>query len=215
MPAPTGDLIEVTLVGTQNEQEITYVSHWERVDASETAADIAQACATSFIVEILPNIAEEYVLTHINYRNLFDASEAGTVDISDQAGGRTAVDPLPPHDTVSVQLLHDEPQIRNGRKSFAGFAEDQQDNGVLTAATVSNMTTDATAWLTTTLKDIATGLVDTAKPVIVKRLSEVIGGVTKYKLPSSAAEALVGYIYDVVVSTYVRTQNSRKIGRGA
>lgn len=215
MPQPTGDIIEVTLIGTQNNQEVTNVLHFERLDAGETAEDIATAAGAKFVTTMLPNMAEEYVFTAINYRNLFNPSEAGTVDVTNQPGGRISVDPLPPHDTVSLSLIHDEPQIRKGRKSIAGMAEDQQDNGVITPAVVTAIQSDSLDWMTEALKDVATGLVDTAQPVIVKRIAEVVEGVTGYRLPGNATEALVGWVYDVVVSAYIRTQNSRKIGRGS
>lgn len=215
MPAPTGDIIEVTLIGVQNEQEISNVLHFDRLDSGTAAADIATQAAAKFITTMLPDIAEEYVLTRADFRNLFNPSEAGSVDIIDQPGGRIGVDPMPPHDTFSVQLLHNEPSIRSGRKSVAGIAEDQQDNGIITPAILAAVQLDAIDWMTETLKDIATGLVDVAQPIVVKRISELIGGVTRYRLPANAVEAIVGAIFDVVTSSLVRTQNSRKIGRGS
>lgn len=214
MPVPTQDVVEITLVGDQSNQLVTNVFHYVKESPSIQASEIAQAVASSFIIECLPDLSTSYTLRQVNYRNLFDDSEQGELDILDQTGA-AAVDALPPHDTLSMQLLHDEPAIRNGRKSFSGITEFIQTNGLIAPASLSALDAGFGTFVTEAIKDVATQTITIARPVIVKRIAEVVGAVTRYRLPNNALEALVGFVYDVVLDAYVRTQNSRKVGRGA
>lgn len=214
MPQATNDIVEVTLIGDMQNQQVTNVTHWHKTDNTHPSEDIAEQCASAFIQGVLPNVASAYTLTEVQYRNLFDPSDSGTIDVLDQVGGQ-AVEALPPHDTCSAQLLHDEPAIRNGRKGFAGVPETSQVNGLVTPAHVTSWDNGVSSFITEALKDVATNTIDIAQPVIVKRISEVVGAVTRYRLPQSVVEAVVGFVYDIVIDTYVRTQNSRKVGRGS
>lgn len=214
MPTPSNDVVEITLVGDMLEQEILTVHHYEKVSPSVTASEMAQSLATSYIANCLPLLSDTYAFREVRFKNLFDPSEQGTIDVIDQFGARIGDEAMPTHDTISFQVLHNEPQIRSGRKAVGGLVESANVGGVLTPTNLTAWQGIGQSWLVEALKDVATGITDIGRPVIVKRIAEVVSGVTRYRLPATAIEALVGYVYDTVLSAYIRTQNSRKVGYG-
>lgn len=213
MAQPNNDVIEIQIIGDVQGQMCRNVLFYEKVQAQFPASEIAQSAATQFITEMLPLLSDRYVLREVQWRNLFNPSDAGSIDLIDQPGGIISA-AMPAHDTYSIRLLHSEPTIRSGRKSISGVTEDANVEGVLSGTALPAVQDASFDWLVPGLKDVATGLVDIALPIVVKRIIDQTGLQTKYRLPNSAVEAVIGYVYQAVLSAYVRTQNSRKIGYG-
>jgi hypothetical protein len=213
MPQPIDDVYEIVISGELAGQEVSNVFHYEKVSASVDPFDIVDSIHTIWVNDVLPSVADSYQLNTISFRNLFDPIDVGEVTYVGDTGGLVA-EALPSHDTFSIQLVHNEPTVRKGRKSIAGVTEASQSNSLLGVPVVSAFTTSMSKLTAETINDPSDPLLAIARAVVVKRIPELVGSVTRYRLPANISEAVVGYIFDVFVDLYVRTQNSRKIGRG-
>lgn len=212
MPQPTADVLEVTINALLEGQKISNVLHFQKEDNLVDMSEVEVALTELVLNFYRPLACADIYFEDVTYRNLFNPSEQGTIVMG--FGGTKAGDAFPAHDTLNVSLSHDEPAIRKGRKAVFGMSDDDAIGSLFTFSTISTATPLVSAMFAEPLRTIDNPAVTLLRPVVVKRVAELINGVTRYRLPTSVAEALVGFVYDVVIDVYVRTQNSRKIGRG-
>jgi len=204
----TVDVIEIKDIQTLAGQELMNVYFYEVLQPGLTLEDYSDA----FLADVMPAIRDaqtnDLVHTQLDVRSIYSPSATYTV-FHTLPGTRFGTDheTLPRHDAFSFTLSGEDNSTRPGGKRLAGVAEDDQADGVIsgTLATILGAIADAfVASLT------AGGLADAMRPTIVKRVIEVVEGVTRYKLPETLVATVLNTIIDAGIGILVSTQNSRK-----
>lgn len=208
MPAYTGTILEVVLVREIQNQDVLNVMHYALSDESvlNDLDSVMLLLANKIVTQLDATCDPSVYFDRLTYRNIYDDSISGEVIIDVNGTGTDGHD-LPVHDTFSLSLIHDEPSIRTGRKSVSGVTETDSLNGKVGAdsyVAISN------ALHTAFGEPLTVSEVDVLRPIVVKRIAEVVDGVTKYRLPNISTEALVGFVYDTILSIYIGTMLSRK-----
>ena len=201
-------LIDVQTWESQTCLNVYFFKQNNVVSISDTATELVDR----FLAELMPSIravqSSEVLHTEIRCTNLYNPSDNHTRAIS-LAGTAAAGNELPTFSAYGFTLVQDNGSIRNGAKRIPGIGEGSQDDGVITDAPTLVLLNTLADKLSLTLTD---GLVATWLPVIIKRIAIAGGG---YRLPTSAAEAVIGAIIDAIVEVVVTSQVSRKVGVGA
>lgn len=199
------DIIQLTILGMLQGQQVLNVFHYRMENVSGGAINIAPMIPLWFInydTGVLAKLSEDLVISNIIGKNLSNPIQIYEANVT--ANGDKLQESLPVHDTVSVKLLRTSGITRNGRKAFSGLVEtDTADGNVtLTPSEISD------------IEDFCSDTVNYAnpgdpmitvdfRPVIVGRTLDV-GGI--YQLDLAKINPIAG----AQVNTRVGTQNTRK-----
>ena len=128
--------------------------------------------------------------------------------------GISSGDMLPSHDAVSFTYRLNTRSLRPGSKRIAGITEAEQSNGVLGGSGVP----EALENLRLALKAVIMGgIVETFKPVVVKRVKYAVPGTDPvryaYRFPETEEEFVFGDVVEVLLNNKVSHQVSRGNGR--
>ena len=203
------DCYELVDVSTWYGQEVLNVYFYQQNNALNpgvTASDVVDGYLATVLPALLPLQVSGVVHTEIRCRNLFNPADNHIRAIS-EAGTNLGTDGTNAFDAISFTLVQDNGAVRNGRKRYAGAAEDFATNGVVDnagAITLLNALGDAL------IEHFFILAADIFRPVVLKRVLD--GG--EYRLPASLGEAVIGMVTDAVWQALVTSQVSRKIGDG-
>jgi len=211
------DVIKLDLVGSYKQAaEQRNVFFYQCTNASFEMVDLVQAFIDTFIDGgFLGLFTQDMTFTRLSAVNLFNPDEVYEVGLAWQGQNSVQPEALPPYCTYSVRLAHDKPsEIRKGAKRFSGVPEGQVSDGVFDDVAYPIGDSIMGAVLSVDLLDPIGGILSLARPVVVKRIAEIIDGVTRYRLPTNFAETVVGIVIDAILAKAVGTQTSRKFGYG-
>lgn len=208
----TGDYYQINSRQTFTTTTLENVYFYESLDAGTSSDELAQL----FIDDVLPSVravqSSEIVHVLVKVENLFNPSDFTQAVINFPGTFGAAVDALPPHDAISFTLRPSTKIVRPGGKRYAGLTEQSQDNGVIADAALVILLEALRFALIEILKDLATGLDDHYRPIIVKRILEGVEPDITYRLPENQGEAQHADVIQSDYSLFVRTQNSRRLG---
>lgn len=180
------------------------------------AAQMLTAFNTTVFTPLRGAQAGDVKYTNIVARNLLDPLDAGILDKSGILGTSTpaATSTLPTQDAIAFKLEGAGNAGRPGQKRLAGISAAMIADGVLTdAAMITQLTATAAAFVAS-LVPTASGI--DYVPVIVKRIADVSADGHFYRrLPQTILECILRQIVACTYSTFISTQNSRKVGRGS
>lgn len=170
----------------------------------------AQALVDEWVEQVLPSILDMQVAgavtTRVSAQNLFEITDSGEQLLS-LAGAVTGGESeyLPSFISAGFTLARENGSTRNGQKRIGGMREADTTNNVWTGGTfIAKLGAAADAIASTLLGTLSA---EWFFPVIVKRILE---GEGEYRLPATAAEAIINAVVDCVFDLDVTTQNSRK-----
>ena len=200
---------QVTHTSTQDGVEVDNVYFYQRGTGLTVGAD---ALAEEWVEQVFPVVnaprTDDITSQSVTVINLMDVTDTFTEVMSTVGAlGNEAV--LPPHDAVNFTLVRENASTRNGSKRMACIREADQEDGVLSGATILGYMADIADQFI--LPILGTLAVEWFFPVIVGRIAEGDG----YRLPATLAEATVNAIVDCVFNPDISTQTSRKFGNGA
>lgn len=213
-----GDIYQITVKARVNNNDAVNV-WYARSTTEETNSEAVALGVVEFglpELTIVQSVDMEYY--EVIARNLFDESDKWTEGISVVGELAEALSTMPLHDAVGVVLNHDNPAIRVGAKRMTGLTEEVVDQyGVLPPAQVANWDSALNAFIDGGVsEEVSEGLFQTiAEYVIVKSVPVIVEGVTGYRLPESAVEAVYGIITSALIKPNITTQVSRKQGVGS
>lgn len=211
------DVIQIDLVGSyKGAVQQRNVFFYQVTDASFELVDLVQAFIDTFSGgSFLALFTADMTFSLLSAVNIFNRDEVYEVGLAWVGQNSTQPEALPPFATYSVRLSHDKPsQIRKGAKRFSGVSEGQVSDGLFDDAAYTANDTILGATLATDLIDPIGGIISLARPVVVKRIAEIVDGITQYRLPANFAEAVIGIVIDAILARAIGTQNSRKFGYG-
>jgi hypothetical protein len=218
-----GDIYQVTLTQMCLGQQCDAVFHYEQKDIIVTLPTLineSEALANWFISDVLPKInnvqAAGVTNVSVGVKNLFDAADADTKVVTGGGDGDTGdVDQMPPFNAYDYALTGAGNAVHNARKRLVGLVEGNQTAAVLINKDSSFSRQDELSTALEAKFMSALGLSVLMEPVVVKRVKEVVGGKTKYRLPTVIGEKVVKIITIVVWKSIVGHQVTRSFGRGA
>lgn len=216
MAIAIGDIIEITATYSNGVAgTASTVHHYEAQVDSFLIDAFIDAWVAQVWLGIKNSISAQWTLTEVTARNLFDPTEASGKSYNLMGLSPGGGNAMPTFVSFAVTLNHDNPgAIRPGAKRIMGPEEGYSfENGVIEGASYSGISTNL-ARLADPLTEAVGGLVQLAQPVIVKRIAEIVAGVTRYRLPVNQAEAIIGYVFEAVLNRYLTSQVTRKRGRG-
>ena len=199
------DIIQITTKGSLQGQDILNVFHYQVGTVDSQNSNLEQLTITwfpNFDTQILAELSEVLLITSVLTENLTDG--VSIFEASVNANGDIQGECLPAHDTYSFKLTRQTKVTRNGRKSFSGIPEGNQNNGdvVLSAANITQMENFLSQPVELDVNNDPLDLL-ILNPVIVGRTLDVNG---VYQLDLSKINNVVG----AVLSPRIRTQNTRK-----
>lgn len=207
--AAIGDVYEIVDESTMIGQKVLNV-YFYRLTATPAGFTGAQDVAQAYEDQMLPAVraAQTTDVLHqsVRARNLFDETDAAELLFS--APGTSGTDSAGTFEAYPFRLVGNNAAVRAGAKRIPGV-----DTAVVTDGVVDNVgILSVLNALATKMGDILTFGVGVGfiEPVIVKRL--LVG--SNYVLPSSAAEAVISVVTEVLFDALVTSQTSRKVGRG-
>lgn len=213
-----GDVYQVTAKQKINGNDAINVWYCRMTKDNFDSEDVALGFVDRVIPLILPIQSGSTNWYEVIAENLFDGSDKWVESISLVGAGAYAGDGMPLHDAVGVILNHDNPTIRAGAKRMAGMTESHSTTfGVLDTAIMGDWDTVMNSVISEGVAiDEGGGLINQiAEFVIVKSIPVIVEGVTGYRLPESAVEAVVGIITSAIIKPNVTTQVSRKADVGS
>lgn len=203
--ATTGDVIRITTKASLQGQEVLNVFFYN-INIDDTPgvnlSELGVQWGVGFDTSIVTALSSQLTYQNIILENLTDGFEfsEGTYTATGDADGQ----PLPVHDTVSVKLLRSSKLTRNGRKSFSGLTENQNDNGNLGMSALQISEIESFLGQPFTYLDPNdNSLTAILQPVIVGRTLDVNG---VYQLDLNRLNPITG----ATVNPRIRTQNTRK-----
>lgn len=211
------DVYMVTLRQTLLGQRVSNVFFYEQFAAfTPTTGTVAFDLAQTFANVVMPGINNvqptDVVNVAVDVENLFVGSDVGTE--AQTGGGAFGTNTVASFSAPAFKLAVPGKTTRAGAKRIAGIANNLVTDGVITdatwlatAATLEGLMEQNLAGMTPTTPNVF-------RPVVVKRIKEIIAGKTKYRLPNVLGEKVIQVIGDVILTLILSTQNSRKIGRG-
>lgn len=214
------DVYEISLQQEQRGQDVSNVFHVHQVLAFVTTyPTVAQVLAENFAAQVLPLITTwqiaEVVTVGVRAKNLFDASDDYTLELSIPGSASDATQSLPQFTAVGFNLGGDNAAVKNGAKRFAGLTEDVQDDGVITNTTFIAQMDDLSDKLEGYVT-VGTIIQDNVfKFVIVKRIRTGTPGNYQYHLPTNQLESVLSAVIVATFNALVTSQISRKIGVGS
>lgn len=173
----------------------------------------AQQLAEEWVEQVLPAIqafqVPECVTTQVYVFDLFEISDSYTIPLNSAGTGTSLGEGMPPYVAAGFLLQRHSAVTRNGAKRIAGIGEAVQENGIFQGGTPLGLLQD----VADAIGSAILGVLDAEwfLPVIIKR---ILDG-DSYRMPTTAAEATVNAVDDVVYNVEVTTQNSRKFGVGS
>lgn len=204
-----GDLYEVIGIGDFNGTQVLQVWQYESLITSSDATDLATRFSNQVLAPMSPNLHISFSWDFVRARNLFFAQDDATIP-SAEGGADNTSEALPIFNAVVIELFHDRPDIRNGRKSIAGETESHQASGILTANTI----TFWDGWLN---NEVLPGIIGSGQagliyqPVVVQRIEYLtVKGTVAYRLPETQLEAQYGVVTGGATKSAMSTQNTRK-----
>lgn len=216
-----GDVYEIVDAQVLSGQQVLNVYYYQVTSAVEfETATVAEALATQFIEEYIPSVlilqSADIVHERVTVRNLFNISDWYTGSLSlPGTGWAGAQSTLGTFNAVGYKLDGDNHAVRNGAKRISALVEDSVTDGVITDSGLTGALNDLGEAMAAPITDGLVTPLAAFIPVIVKRVAEVISGVTNYRLPASLAEAVLSIVVGGVWDAVVTSQTSRKIGRGS
>lgn len=205
-----GDTYELVDESEMAGQQVLNVYFYRQNNLAVTVT--AQDLIDSYVGQVLPDLCatqvDNVLHTKIRCRNLFDASDNAEMAIS-EPGTRAIGEYASTFNAIGFELDQDNGAIRNGAKRYAGFAESDVADGVVSDPAFVALLTTLAAAITGTLDF---GILATWLPIIVKRILVSPG---EYRLPANQGEQVYGSITDAIFNPLVTSQVSRKIGVGA
>lgn len=199
------DILQLTVFGRQQGQDVLNVFHYlyftESVN-NPSLEDIATAWGIEFDTKVLVALSTKLSYQRVLLENLTDGLEFS--DGTYIASGDVTGEALPSHDTYSVKLIRSTKLTRNGRKSFAGVAENLQADGavLLSAPQIQDIEDFCGLPLSLPVASISPDPV-ILSPVIIGRTLDVNG---VYQLDLTKINPVTG----AQLKLGVRTQNTRK-----
>jgi len=214
-----GDAYELTLKQLDRGQEANNIfCYYQAEEFVTTDPTKAQVLAENWADQILPAILgvqpAEVLTTGLSVKNLFDASDAYELGLSETGTFTGDRDLLPTFNAYGFQLNGDNPAVKNGAKRFAGVWEDYVTDGVITG---SSLTTPLDALSTALEAYVTVGLIipdNVFEPVIIKRVRSGAPGAYTYRLPETTGELVRSKIVVALWNAVITSQLSRKIGIG-
>lgn len=217
------DLYELTYVQRLNEQAVYNVFHYQQSDSTvgQTITS-AEALCNAFEQDVMPQIlalqTSDVSAVELRAKNLFSAADnhvmsvTGSGDITSFVSGSTD-DCLPSFVQIPLILIQGNGEVKNGAKRIAGVSEGVQTDGVITLPAMLTQLEGAAGVLAGAIwdGDITHPSFD---PVVIKRVKEVSGEQTTYRLPENIGEAVFGLVIDVLWDVLLSHQISRGIGFG-
>lgn len=214
------DVYEVVDVGELYGQEQLNVYFYEqRAALVPIGGNTAQFLASAWADQILPVVrscqGDDFLHTEVRVRNLFNASDAGSVVTAVRGnGGNGTSETMPGFNAAGLQLKTDNPAVRPGAKRIGGLSENAAADGVFSGPVLTALNNLADALPV----PITGGVIiadDVFFPVVVKRVRSGEAGGYTYRLPESQGATVLGTIVEVLINLVVTSQVSRKIGKGA
>lgn len=202
-----GDVAELVHEYTFGTQTMLNVYFFEAVDGTAALIDLAGWFNSNVVPDIKALQPDTTTHVELRLRNLFDDAEVYDLALSGTGSIPTASDnPLPSFVSTSLRLLHAQGNLRSGWKRIQGGTESYADGGVWSAA------------YQTLVDNVGGHLVNPLTPTLATWAHVVVGrikyttpdGSVAYRLPSTQAEAVIGYPTSYVTGTRLTTQNSRK-----
>jgi len=211
------DVYAVTLRQMMLGQRVTNVFFYEQFAAfTPTSGTVAADLAQTFGNVVMPGINNiqptDVVNVQIDVENLFVGADVG--QSIETGGGGFGTNSISTFNAPAFKLAVPAKTTRSGSKRIAGVANNLVTDGVFTDATYIGAASTLEGLMTQNLAGLAPATANVFRPVVVKRIKELIAGKTKYRLPNVIGEKIVQVVVDVVFQLIMSTQNSRKIGRG-
>jgi len=214
-----GDAYELQLHQLDRGQEVDNTfCYYQALEFVTTTPTKAQVLAENWADQILPAILgiqpAEVLTTGVTVKNLFNASDAYELGLSESGTFTGDRDLLPTFNAYGFQLNGDNPAVKNGAKRFAGVWEDYVNDGVITGSSLTvprdNLSSKLEAYVTV-------GLIipdNVFEPVIIKRVRSGSPGDYSYRMPETTGELVRSKIVVAIWNAVITSQLSRKIGIG-
>lgn len=211
------DVYAVTLRQTVLGQRTSNVFFYEQFAAfTPTSGTVANDLAQTFGNVVLPGInniqTTDAVNVQIDVENLFVGSDVGQSLLV--GGGASGTNAIGSFTAVGYKLAVPGKTTRLGAKRFGPVANNLMTDGVFTDGAYLAAIAALEPLMSQNLAGLAPVTPNVFRPVVVKRIKEIIAGKTKYRLPNLISEKTVQIIVEAVATLIMTTQNSRKIGRG-
>jgi hypothetical protein len=211
------DVYVVTLRQIALGQRLTNVFFYEQFATfTPTAGTVANDLAQTFnnvVVPVLNNIQTNDVANvQIDVENLFVGTDVGQKIMS--GGGASSTNTVGTFTAVGYKLAVPGKTTRAGAKRIGPVGNNFQTDGVFTDATFISAINALEPIMSQNLAGLAPTTANVFRPVVVKRIKELIAGKTKYRLPNLLTEKTIQVIVETIGSLIMTTQNSRKVGRG-
>lgn len=179
---------------------------------ASTAQNLVEAWESGF----LPKVAQ--IQTANVHHNLIDA-----VNLADPSNffekkvtvsGINGVSALPAHDAINYSLRINSRALRPGSKRYCGIGEEFTTDNLITGTL---FLTYLEALRVQQSQTLLSGVVQTFKPVVVKRVQYVPDPLhpekVAYRLPETDAEFVSGDVIDALVALRISHQVSRNNGK--
>jgi hypothetical protein len=211
------DVYSLTLRQTLLGQRINNVFFYEQIAAyTPTSGTIAQALAEAFEDQILSFVnsmqTTDVSNVQIDAENLFSDTDLASIPIT--GGGGAGTNTVSAFMAFPFKFAVAGKSTKAGSKRIGGVASNLQSDGVVTDATTITSGIALANHMQDNLNGVTPATADIWRPVVVKRIKQVIAGKIKYRLPNEISEKTVQAIFEVLFTLILSTQNSRKIGRG-
>jgi len=217
-----GDIYETTLKGTLFGQQINNVFfYYQDLEFVTTNPTKAQALVEGFEAQVVDVIMEmitsDYSLASVTARNLFDTSDAYELLLSGGGvlSGGASLDTMTAFTAYGFKLQTEDHSVKPGAKRFAGVAESEQTDGIVTGTTMLSTLAPDTADALAAPIQIGTLITDPVfVPIVVKRVRSGSPGSYSYRLPETSGEAVFSRVVAALFEVLVTSQVTRKIGVG-
>lgn len=208
MAITVGSIVQWKLFQSLLNQQVLNVGYWLVGSMSEPTVSLANMAQSAY--ELYTSTLDDLVSTMLIFERM-ELYEVNGLDFDIYSPpvpetGTIGGDVLPPQDCVTIQLVRQTRATRHGYKRLAGIAEQVVQNGQLTSAAYPNYVAGAQIlWGQTTT------LTNAASPSLQLGLDNIIWGGNDPAFPLGRYSPIA----DVSVDPWIRTQNTRKVGRGA
>lgn len=202
-----GDIYQVRVTSGLGLQAEAYnMFYYQQTSATGVAGNVIGSFQAQVVPSWVAALNNHLTLSEIQVLNLFDLADFQLSSLGPVSGVRGG-DALPPAAAFGFFSNRSTRAVRRGQKRFMGVSESDQEQGDILPAAYTVLGTLASAMAQT----ISTGSpLQSFVPVVVKRIPYVVGGETRYRLPTNLAEATVMRVTQWFYQDQVTNQVSRK-----